>query len=124
MVIYILDSKTSCRKMTLIFLCLSLICILPKGMNKEQESQNTRYFSMFIFLILPELLTEFLERRNVVLWLLFGQKILLYGSNAAFQLLGGMFNPWMLSKDVVLSVLYKVYLVSRVISLVDTVQYC
>ena len=32
-------------------------------------------------------------------------------------------NPWMLSKDVVLAVLYYVYLVKRVLSLVDTVQY-
>ena len=30
---------------------------------------------------------------------------------------------WKLSKDLVLAVLYKVYLVNRVISLVDTVQY-
>ena len=32
-------------------------------------------------------------------------------------------RPWILSKDVVLAVQYKVYLVKRVISLVDTVQY-
>ena len=32
-------------------------------------------------------------------------------------------NPWILSKDVVLALLYKVYLVKRVISLVNTVQY-
>ena len=32
-------------------------------------------------------------------------------------------SPWILSKDVVLAVQYKVYLVKRVISLVDTVQY-
>ena len=31
--------------------------------------------------------------------------------------------PWMLSKDVVLGVLYLLYLLKRVISLVDTVQY-
>ena len=31
--------------------------------------------------------------------------------------------PWMLNKDVVLAVQYKVYLVKCVISLVDTVQY-
>ena len=30
---------------------------------------------------------------------------------------------WMLSKDVVLAVQYKVYLVSQAISLIDTVQY-
>ena len=36
------------------------------------------------------------------------------------------FVPWILSKDVVLAVQYRVYLVKRVISLVDTVpvQYC
>ena len=34
-----------------------------------------------------------------------------------------LLQSWMLSKDVVLAVLYKVYLVSRVISLFNTVQY-
>ena len=32
-------------------------------------------------------------------------------------------HPWIHSKDVVLAVQYKVYLVKRVISLVNTVQY-
>ena len=35
----------------------------------------------------------------------------------------GWLYPWILSKDVVLAVLYKVYLVKQVISLVETVQY-
>ena len=32
-------------------------------------------------------------------------------------------DPWILSKDVILAVQYKVYLVKQVISLVDIVQY-
>ena len=32
-------------------------------------------------------------------------------------------DAWMLSKDVVLAMVFKIYLVSWVISLVDTVQY-
>ena len=109
-------------------------------MNMDLKKTFYRYFLYFIG-ILSDFLAITAEKLPGFKWKLFLFKFLyrnIFGvlvwtmGYGIFQVEGGPLDAawgrggviaWILSKDVVLAVQYKVYIVKRVISLVDTVQY-